>query len=56
MARAGSAALRPIAAMAIAGLAVASLAPAAALADTLEWALVQAYPDAIPGEHEKLFI
>ena len=29
--------------MAIAGLAVASLAPAAALADTLEWALVQAY-------------
>jgi outer membrane protein len=45
MGRAGGAALRPFAALAmstIAGLALA-LAPAATRADTLEWALVQAY-------------
>src|ERR1044071_5910269 len=41
MARAGGAAWRPFAALAIAGLAV--VTPGRAKADTLEWALVQAY-------------
>jgi len=41
MARAGGAAWRPFAALAIAGLAV--VTPGRAMADTLEWALVQAY-------------
>jgi outer membrane protein len=43
MQTAGGAALRPIAALAIAGLVAVALAPASAFADTLEWALVQAY-------------
>src|SRR5262249_7940996 len=42
MQRAGSASLRPIAVLAITGLAVAMLSSAAS-ADTLDWALVQAY-------------
>jgi outer membrane protein len=42
MERAGGASLRPIAALAITGLAVMMLSSAAS-ADTLEWALVQAY-------------
>src|ERR1044072_6110423 len=41
MARAGGAAWRPFAALAIAGLAV--VTPGRAMADTLDWALVQAY-------------
>src|SRR5690242_20691571 len=42
MQRAGSASLRPVAALAITGLAVAMLSSTAS-ADSLEWALVQAY-------------
>src|SRR5215467_8260728 len=42
MQRAGSASLRPIAALAITGLAVAMVSSTAS-ADTLDWALVQAY-------------
>jgi outer membrane protein len=43
MALAGGAALRPFATLAIAGVATAALALVPARADTLEWALVQAY-------------
>jgi outer membrane protein len=43
MMRAGGAALQPVAALAIAGMALALLLPGSGRADTLEWALVQSY-------------